>query len=211
MRPLDLRGLRFGRIAVIEREGSRNGKSSWLCKCDCGTECIIVGKLLVSGTTRSCGCLRFDNEAQLRHGHSRRGKMSRTYRAWARMIQRCDNPNNKDFPGYGGRGICVCEQWYIFDNFLADMRECPNNLELDREDTDGNYEPRNCRWTDEATQATNRRWTLWVYVGDEKIPMKRAAERLGLNYAKLRKLTARNGQFRMSAQAAINQISGSIS
>lgn len=80
-----------------------------------------------------------------------------TYNSWNNMVQRCTNPNRDEYAYYGGRGITVCERWLKFENFLADMGERPEGLSLDRIDSNGNYEPGNCRWVDSATQATNRR------------------------------------------------------
>lgn len=55
---LDLTGQRFNRLTVLKRvENSRNGKSQWLCKCDCGNETIVIGSHLKNGNTKSCGCL----------------------------------------------------------------------------------------------------------------------------------------------------------
>jgi hypothetical protein len=58
---------------------------------------------------------------------------------------------------YSSRGITICQRWYIFDNFLADMGERPSGLFLDRKDNDGNYEPTNCRWATRLEQNRNRR------------------------------------------------------
>jgi hypothetical protein len=73
------------------------------------------------------------------------------------MVQRCTNPNNADYDNYGGRGITVCEDWYSFENFFADMGVPPPGLTLDRIDNDGNYEPSNCRWATYSVQLQNRR------------------------------------------------------
>ena len=94
------------------------------------------------------------------HGHARkRGERggTKTYYVWAAMVQRCTNPNSKDWKHYGARGITVCERWHSFANFLADMGEKPDGLMIERRDNDGSYCPENCYWADTITQARNKR------------------------------------------------------
>lgn len=206
MKALELAGQTFGRLTVLSRAPSKLGLSMWLCRCDCGNTHIANGKLMKGGHTKSCGCLRHDTKPALTHGHSPNGNMSSTYKSWSGMRQRCGNSNDKNYRYYGGKGIAVCDQWKSFDVFLKDMGERPTGLELDRIESNGNYEPTNCRWATEQTQTENRSMTLWVDVGGARIPMKHAAERLGLNYHTLRNLTAKNGKYRLSAQSAVERL-----
>jgi hypothetical protein len=47
MKPLELTGLRFGRLVVIYQESERrDGDVCWLCQCDCGNRRIIRGRNL---------------------------------------------------------------------------------------------------------------------------------------------------------------------
>lgn len=51
-------GRKWGRLTVLSRAGSPPQKNvTWLCRCDCGNEVIVVGNYLRSGDTKSCGCL----------------------------------------------------------------------------------------------------------------------------------------------------------
>ena len=92
-----------------------------------------------------------------KHGHSILGKVTKTYTVWVEMKGRCNNPKNKSYKDYGGRGIKVCQRWDDFRNFLTDMGERPDGLMIDRINNDGNYEPGNCQWTDITTSNRNTR------------------------------------------------------
>ena len=102
---IDLVGRAFGRWVVIsaDPERGRNGGLRWRCRCSCGSERAVRADSLRSGGTISCGCLIA--ELRTTHGHARRGKWSRTYETWRRMLSRCQDQKNKDYPRYGGRGI----------------------------------------------------------------------------------------------------------
>ena len=63
----DLTDRRFGRLTVLERCAEDYDPPCgikvprWLCVCDCGVECAVISRSLLTGRTRSCGCLRQEN------------------------------------------------------------------------------------------------------------------------------------------------------
>lgn len=90
------------------------------------------------------------------------------YRTWSAMRERCNNPTHKNFKHYGGRGIRVCERWDSFENFLADMGRKPGSFySIERKDTNGNYEPDNCKWATDGEQRSNRRNSVFVTINGE--------------------------------------------
>lgn len=148
-------GKKYNRLIVIkESDRSLTDKIRWLCKCDCGNYTIVQGSNLRSGHVKSCGCLSKESTAIRSTTHGMYG--SPTHKAWIGMKARCNNPNIKHFKHYGGRGIKVCKQWNKFESFYKDMGEKPEGLTLERIDTNGNYEPSNCKWATWKEQERNR-------------------------------------------------------
>lgn len=119
-----------------------------------------------TGNTTSCGCAQLEmSRRQIKHGGARRIGRAREYEIYSAMIDRCENPKNKVFSYYGGRGICICDRWRYgadgktgYECFISDVGRRPSpELSIDRINNDGNYEPGNCRWATRAEQCANQR------------------------------------------------------
>lgn len=159
-RRLNLIGERFDKLLVIAFVESRGRNRWWLCLCDCGQEIVKqAGQLtrLRSGDYIGCrACERQSrSDSNTQHGGCKYGQ-SRLYRCWSDMKDRCRRPKRVDWKYYGGKGITVFPAWQSFDNFRAWALEhgYEDHLTIDRIDSDGNYEPRNCRW---ITKSENSR------------------------------------------------------
>lgn len=154
---IDLTGQKFGKLLVLKQVGKdRWGSYKWLCICDCGKEIIAQSGNLKNRHTKSCGCLII--KILTKHGYGKKGRESKTYKSWLRMNQRCNNPNNKQWKNYGGRGIKICKRWKNFRSFLKDMGERPTkNHSIDRIDNDDDYYKKNCQWATIKQQNRNSR------------------------------------------------------
>ena len=160
-------GKRYGKLIVISRVGKLGSckQIRWLCKCDCGNTIETNGENLRNGKTRRCHeCLAKDRQGQgnphFKGGHYR----DRLYHVWISMKQRCNNPHNRKYKHYGGRGISICPEWMEYETFRSwayangyDDSAIYGKTTLDRIDVNGNYEPSNCRFADLYVQNKNRR------------------------------------------------------
>ena len=182
----DLTGRRFGRLVVLNREKSKNGKTCWLCQCDCGNKKIIKTTHLISKNTISCGCYRTEKHKKSitlfkkKHGLSK----DRIYKILNGIKQRCLNKNSKIYKNYGGRGITICDEWK--NDFMAFYKWSMENgykddLTIDRIDNNGNYEPSNCRWVTAKEQANNTRHNHFIEFNGEKYTISQWADFLKIN------------------------------
>lgn len=108
-------------------------------------------------------------------------KKTPEYRSWYHMHIRCSRAGATGYEYYGARGIRVCDSWGSFENFLRDMGERPSPLHsIDRIDTNGHYDPTNCRWATAVEQARNKRSNRLITFNGETLPISAWAERLGI-------------------------------
>jgi hypothetical protein len=148
---------KFGNWTVLGK-GRAAGKHRLVrVQCDCGTVREIQRASLINGRSKSCGCL-FSEKISLvntKHGMTN----TSTYRSWQSMNKRCTNKNDPMYYLYGGSGVSVCDEWYSFEQFYADMGKRPKGCSLDRIDGSKGYSADNCRWATPREQALNRSTT----------------------------------------------------
>jgi hypothetical protein len=170
---------RFGRLVCIKRLRPGRSGTVWLFRCDCGgtTEATTGDVTRARKPRTTCGCARKEPRPR-----RRRGRDTRTASVWRAMWQRCTNPAHPRFANYGGRGISVCDRWRDYALFLEDMGQRPEGLEIDRIDSNGHYEPRNCRWVTSAENNRNRRCVRLV----QGLPVTVLARREGVPPSSLR-------------------------
>lgn len=186
----NLIGQKFGRLTVIARaENNKRGQTRWLCKCECGNEKIVGAYLLKSGQTKSCGCFKKEVFTNKKHGL----RYTRIYKLWLSIKNRCYNPKKNNYKHYGGRGITMCEEWK--NNFMSfhdwafangyDENVKRGECTIDRIDTNGNYEPSNCRWVTQKEQANNKRNNVLLTYKGNTHTAQQWAEILDIKYITL--------------------------
>lgn len=187
----DLRGRRFGRLTVIDISPRKDGHSSWwVCQCDCGNVKEVRRSCLIRGFTKSCGCL--NRELARKHGRQMMSKHgwygTRAYHIWRGTIDRCENPNCSQYHNYGGRGIKICAEWRDSPQAFCEWAMAngySDKLTLDRIDTNGNYEPSNCRWITMDKQQTNKRNNVNITFNGKTQCVAEWARELGLTQHRL--------------------------
>ena len=170
---------RYGRLRVVMfSHRDRNKVAWWWCKCNCGSYVVARVADVKRLFKQSCGCQwreGIHKSKNRTHGLSR----TRIHGIHGGILERCFNPANSSYNNYGGRGITVCVEWqrsvsafaqWAFANGYAD------DLEIDRRDNEGNYEPANCRWVTSKVNHNNKRSNRRITVGGHTLTVTQWAE-----------------------------------
>lgn len=151
---------KFGRLTIIKDIDKQiYGFHAYECECECGNKVIVNKYKLLSGHTKSCGCLK------LKHKNRLSGETNkRIYSCWRNMLQRCQTRSRKDSKYYYDKGIHICDEWMIFDSFADWALEngYRNDLTLDRINSNGDYSPDNCRWVTMEEQQRNKSNNIYL-------------------------------------------------
>lgn len=148
MREIDLTNQTFGDLTAIAKATNGGRAIRWTCRCACGNQAVVFSCHLRKGHSTSCGC------KSIKH----KGVGTRLYRIWNGARNRCNNPNNPDYPIYGGRGITFSPEWDDFTKFRnwAIENGYKKELSIDRTNNDTGYSPDNCQWSSNIEQGQNR-------------------------------------------------------
>lgn len=194
VKPYEMIGKRFDKLVVLGLDSLRGNRNVayYLCKCDCGNEVVISGSTLRKKTRHSChDCkMRFIHNLQTTHHQTN----TALYRIYQSMKNRCYLKSHKAYQSYGGRGIKVCDEWLGKDGFInfynwaiangwKEIKTSKNysKLSIDRIDTNGIYEPSNCRFVSMKQQQNNKRNNHLIEYKGEKKNITQWCEKFGLN------------------------------
>jgi hypothetical protein len=182
----DLVGKKYFRLTVVAfSHHCREGKRHWLFRCECGNPVTSTASSVSGGWRKSCGCLRKEKSAVTGKRNTTHGMTgSRLAATWSGMRQRCYNPKAVNYADYGGRGIRICDEWledpatfyrWALENGYRD------DLEIDRENNDGYYEPGNCRFITLIDNQNNKRNNVRLEHGGESLTVAQWARRAGIH------------------------------
>lgn len=182
---INMEGKKINRWSVIKRAENKNGKTYWLCECECGKRKKVYGVSLRNGKSKSCGCLNKETVSK-QQGLS----TTRLYRIYKLMLSRCYNKKDKSYKYYGLKGISIYDNWLDdFVNFYnwAMQNGYQDNLTIDRINPNGNYEPSNCKWITEKEQHYNRTDNLYFTINNQKKCLAELCEKYNMPYQTVRK------------------------
>jgi len=172
-------GNRYGRLVVIERRGQTKGRQAlWKCVCDCGIEVITQGASLRNGHTSSCGCLQREETSKARKTHGMR--FHPAYKVYLQARARCQNPKNKSFKNYGGRGIEF--RFKTFEEFWGCLGSTwVEGLSIERGNNEGHYEAGNVKWATTYEQLRNQRSNIWIEFNGKSMVLADWSRELGIS------------------------------
>lgn len=132
-------------------------------QCLCGAKKVILVQNLVSGKSKMCKrCASQERHQKLGHATISGTAIQRVQKRCNAMRQRCQNPNDQSYKNYGARGIQF-KFASVAEAIAYVLMELPHpsylEVDIDRKDNNGHYEPGNLRLANRTTNMENRRIT----------------------------------------------------
>ena len=165
-------GQQFNKLTVIHelpeiRLPSGQLNRIFLCQCECGNTTEVRLLHLSRNRIKSCGCL------MTKSGKPPHGKCNTPlYNVWRGMKNRVKEYHTERHL-YFDRKITLCEEWKvdfeIFEKFALE-NGYKKGLQIDRENNDLGYNPKNCRFVTAIVNVNNRRNTVKVIYRGKEYP-----------------------------------------
>ncbi len=149
--------------------------------CECGNNYQCNAHHVMVNHTKSCGCLLREVTAKRCKTH---GLVKHPiYRMFNDIKARCSCIKSTSYKNYGARGISICKEWE--NDFMLFYNWCLNNgwrkdLQIDRKNNDGNYEPDNCRFITRKENCNNRRNNKYIKYNGEILTVSQWSDKTGI-------------------------------
>jgi len=177
-------GLEVGHLTLLEQtrlQVAGVNRTAYKCRCDCGK--LVTRSVLSLHPGAHCGA-SFHNRKYYHPTGISKEDFRKVYTTWYKIRTRCEDPNDKDYKRYGGRGITLCDEWHDLNNFTKwYWKESnhqilpPKDQSVDRIDVNKGYSPSNCRLLNAVDQSNNKRTNKIVEIDGEKLTYAEAARK----------------------------------
>ena len=186
-----------GIYTIVDMFDEKDKYGHWIYKCICN-ECGFekdshYGAISGKYKATTCRHLRANGE-YIAYGHIWQNK--RLGRILQGMILRCYNKDDKNYRWYGGKGVCICEQWLNDPSQFEEWalsNGYKDDLTIDRIYSDQDYCPENCRWILLEDNSRRSGKVNWVSIENEILTGQQWAKRLGLGINTINKAIRERG------------------
>lgn len=187
----NLTNKKFGNWKVIKPDNNKN--KYYICECDCGNIKSVNIYHLLDGSSKSCGCIQREKNSLRMKKLNTKHNLSKIklYSVWHSILSRCYNKKNISYKHYGMKGVIVCDEWKNFINFYNwsikngyienENTKTRNKITIDRINSNGNYEPNNCRWVNNYIQNNNKSNNKFYTYKNKTLTLYEWSRILGIN------------------------------
>lgn len=184
----DYKNKMFHNIEVLELINEE--KKIVKCRCHCGSVFEMPLIDLLKKTRYLISCKYCNDGVHHKYNKSKKEELhfGDIKTVFYTMKNRCYNKKSDDYKWYGGKGIKICQEWLNDTNKFVEwalQSGYQKGLTIDRIDSDGNYEPSNCRWTDMETQNNNKKKLKKYNFNGEYLTLSQISRKINIKYRTL--------------------------